>query len=770
MDYGRETVVLFEIDQPLCTRTYGVAPCAAVLGTSGVRKCFNTRATCQDPDNYAPGTLTLRFARGQEDLLQYGPLIPSLIAPETTAASLNLAAMDHNIAALGSRESVTLQLADHQHSDHLVDLYRLQRITGAAQDDAIGYDPNDLGTFWGKWLARNPYHSAYRCRVYAGFLGDALADLRVRHYVVDRIEGPTDGQVTLVAKDLFSIIEAQKAVAPFASKGELAANLTGSPATFGVAPAGIGILAEALGGYAAITNVVAGHVAIGDEIIEVTRATDTFTVVQRGALGTVAADHDAEDLVQEVLSFETELAVDIVYALLLNYTALISADLPKADWDIAAVDLVNLYTGRIATPTPVNDLVGELSEQVGFSLWPDTGSGQIELAALRATAPTVTVDDDSGIIEDSLSIRRLDERRASQVWVYYGQKNPTADLDDQRNFHSRIATPDLAAESDVEYGVPAIREIFSRWIPQFGRAFAEETGERILAMFRDPPIEATFRLHASRDGDLAPARYFILRTAEVQDATGAVLPVTLATVEIERGENELEIRAQQVAFAAPDAGTGERVIYIENDAYNLNLRTVHDSLYAVPDGTETVRFIVVAGFSVGSTSTANPAMQTGSWPAGVALYLDNASRIQGKGGNAGHGSNLLEPFTTAGQSGGDALKATYAITIDNLDGEIWAGGGGGGGTGGIPGSGGAGTDPGAAGTGGNFFGNPGTTELGGASVVSGGSSGGKGGDPGQAGDAGTGPDAHAGGAAGDYIDGNAFVTWVNNGDRRGGVV
>lgn len=52
MNYGREAITLVEIDQPLCRNVYGVAPCAAALGTTGTRKCFNTRVTCQDPDHY----------------------------------------------------------------------------------------------------------------------------------------------------------------------------------------------------------------------------------------------------------------------------------------------------------------------------------------------------------------------------------------------------------------------------------------------------------------------------------------------------------------------------------------------------------------------------------------------------------------------------------------------------------------------------------------------------------------------------------------------
>jgi hypothetical protein len=279
----------------------------------------------------------------------------------------------------------------------------------------------------------------------------------------------------------------------------------------------------------------------------------------------------------------------------------------------------------------------------------------------------------------------------------------------------------------------------------------------------------------------------------------------MATVELERGENEIVVRGQGVAFATLDDGTGERVIYIENDALNLNLRTIHDSLYAAPDGTETVRFIVIDGATVGSTSTATKAMVTGSWPSGVALFLDNLGRIEGKGGNAGAGGSNSNG--TAGQPGGDALQATFAISIDNTGGEIWAGAGGGGGGGGDTtltfyaggggGGGGAGAQGGSGASGGAGNSGPssqgasgaaGTEPAGGAGGAGGnisggallGGNGGAGGGPGVNGTSGsTGHGSFGGfithylggtgGAAGDYIVGNSFVTWVANGDRRGGV-
>lgn len=776
-DYGRERVVFLEVDQPLCSLAYGEGACPAVLGTDSDRKCFNTRATCPVPDSYlpesgsplAPHLLTLRFSLGQLDTLQYGSLIPSMIdEPEVTPGRINLGGMDRNLSALGSREVVTVKFADHLHSDLLVDPYRLERISGAAMADSNeAYDPATRGTFWGKWLARNPYHQHYACRVREGYLGDDLDDMRVRHYVIDRIDGPDDdGTVTLVAKDLFSLIEAKKAKAPPASRGELSANLSAVGSSFSVSPSGIGELDYPH--YAGSPGELV--VAIGDELILCSRSADTFTVLERGYRNTVAADHDEEDLVQWVLEYRAELAHDIVYALLRDYTAVdVDAAIDKPQWDIEAAALTQVYSALITKPTPVVELIGELAEQAGFTVWPDVSTGMINFAPLRAQAPTTVVTDNDWIADGTLSLKRQASRRASQVWVYYGQINPVEDLDERRNYHSRV----VVAPAENLYVTESVVEIFSRWIQQFGRQAAEAIGQRRLAMFADAPLEAAFEGHASRAEEVALARYLTLRVAEVQDATGAEADVTMAATSIESTEGRVMVTAQQVRFYTEPGDTGERVIYIENDVLNLNLRTVHDALFAVPVGGspgEVVRFIVLAGVFVGSSSAATPAMVSGTWPSGVNLYLDNSGRIQGHGGAGGKGTTLLET-STVGAPGGDAIETTAALIIDNDSGEIWAGGGGGGGTNGIGGSGGAGTNPGAGGSG-FVLGLAGTAEVGGAGVPDpdgSATTGGAGGGPGLSGGAGVGASAKAGGSPGDYIVGNALVTWVNNGDRRGGV-
>jgi hypothetical protein len=636
------------------------------------------------------------------------------------------------------------------------------------------FDPAERGTFWGKFQARNPYSANYRARVRRGFMGQALEDMNVRSYIVDRITGPKNGRVSLSMKDLFSLIEARKAVAPVASQGELFAGISISDTTATLSPAGIGD-AE----YPA-----SGHIAIQSEAIFFTRIADALTFLDgsppastRGSLNTEAEAHDAEELVQLVLSFESELVQDIIYTLLTEYAEIPAANIDKDEWDIlaAAAGMDDLYTARIVEPTPVKDLIGELIEQAGCTVWHDPSTDMIRFQPLRPHGGVKTVTDREWIVDGSLDLKRQDNKRVSRTAVYFAQDNPTLRLDERKNYRQRVITPDLDAESPTQYGVPAIKEIFSRWIPQFSSGLAGDVGARINALFRDPPHEASFRLFRDRDGQLQLAEPFNLLTFEGQDDTGAQTPILMSPVEIAREENEIAVKAQGVKFFTdPDEVAGVREITLNStDMRNLNLRTIHDSIFAAPTGDEEITFILPSGFTVGSTSTGSAAIRTGSWPAGVVLTLHIDGRAQAKGGVGGTGGS---PNGAAGSAGGLALLFEFQLHITGA-GEIFGGGGGGGGGGanggaGGGGGGGAGTDGGAGGAGGSglFPGNPGatgTSEAGGSGGTGGtsgggtGATGGAGGGPALAGAAG-GPGLFSGGAGGgpgNAIDGVSLATF-----------
>jgi hypothetical protein len=682
--------------------------------------------------------------------------------------------------ATSQTADVLFWAAQFEEGSELGDYIKTEAAAITLPDATTGYevrdafDPYERGTFWGKFLARNPFYANYRARVRRGFMGDALEDMNVRSYIVDRITGPKNGRVSLSMKDLFSLIEARKAVAPVASQGELFAGISISDTTATLSPAGIGDLE-----YPA-----SGHVAIQSEAIFFTRIADALTFLDgsppastRGSLNTEAEAHDAEDLVQLVLSFESQLVQDIIYTLLTEFAEIPVANIDKDEWDIlaAAAGMDDLYTARIVEPTPVKDLIGELIEQAGCTVWHDPSTDMIRFQPLRPQGGVKTVTDREWIVGGSLDLKRQDNKRVSRTAVYFAQDNPTLRLDERKNYRQRVITPDLDAESPTQYGVPAIKEIFSRWIPQFSSGLAGDVGARINALFRDPPHEASFRLFRDRDGQLQLAEPFNLLTFEGQDDTGAQTPILMSPVEIAREENEIAVKAQGVKFFTdPDEVAGVREITLNStDMRNLNLRTIHDSIFAAPTGDEEITFILPSGFTVGSTSTGSAAIRTGSWPAGVVLTLHIDGRAQAKGGVGGTGGS---PNGAAGSAGGLALLFEFQLHITGA-GEIFGGGGGGGGGGanggaGGGGGGGAGTDGGAGGAGGSglFPGNPGatgTSEAGGSGGTGGtsgggtGATGGAGGGPALAGAAG-GPGLFSGGAGGgpgNAIDGVSLATF-----------
>lgn len=190
---------------------------------------------------------------------------------------------------------------------------------------------------------------------------------------------------------------------------------------------------------------------------------------------------------------------------------------------------------------------------------------------------------------------------------------------------------------------------------------------------------------------------------------------------------------------------------------------------------------------IGSANTTVPSFTVNGFANGDDIELINNGYIQGAGGaggkgNGGNGHNrsTIDPGS-AGIGGGTALFARDNISVTN-NGYIWGGGGGGGGgiggntggksrdpIGGGGGGGGAGIVSGAGGLGGTNGvgrlgdnGSAGTSTLGGAGGPNTGA-GGAGGNPGQPGESAF----YAGGAAGRYLDGTSFVSWVAVGNTLG---
>lgn len=733
-----------------------------------VQKCFNTLNTCQDRGNYDPEVTTFRYAEDTGYLVESGiEAIPSLISTAFTPAKLKLG------ESLGTRATLSVTFEDHLHADNGpgYDKYHKQR----------EYEAYSQGTYWGRFRARRPFVRGKDIRLIRGELGQTLGQMDTRHYVVEAFDGPTpEMKYTLIAKDVLKFADDDRSQAPVLSPGFLVSGITDVATSATLSPSGVGNT-----DYPA-----SGKVAIGgEEICSFTRSGDVLTLT-RAQNNTVAVAHDAQDRVQLVLEYTGADVADIVQDLLETYSGVPSSYVPIVDWQTeTAAFLGRVYTGIIAEPTGVRTLINELIEQAALVIWWDDEAQQIKLQVLRAISTEAASYDRDNVIEASLKSREEPSKRLSQAWVYYGQRNPLVPVDEEANYRSVLLTLDLEAESD--YGSPAIKKIYSRWIAAFGSSAAGRLGDILISRFRDPP--RTFRFDTWRysgEALIALAGGYKLNGLNMQDATGAPEFADIQVTHINHNRAVLNVEAEEVLITEGDeVDLTNRTIIVDSNTTNFDLLTIHNGIYPAPTGTEspavTLTCIVNSGVIVGSTSAATPAFIAGNgsdWPGTFSVVVDVRGRIQGKGGDGG--DSFVDTGDHDGDDGGPALytREDIDLILNVGSGEIWGGGGGGAAgltaTGGFTvfgggGGGGQGSTPGAAGQAEPTLpgedGTAGTTEAEGTGGLSNFSPALNGADGGSAGVAG-GDVSGTGGAAGDAIDGVSFVTKTGVGDILGSEV
>lgn len=564
------SVEIAEIDFPRCTLTYGVAPCAAILGTTGTIKCFNTARTCQDRANYTEGTETIRFVKSDMGTSEYGG-IPSL-----ERISITPAIIEPGIS-LGERETAQVVFRDHPDSDILTDPYASER----------AYDPFEQGTFWAKIRARIPSLRGSTLRIYRGELGHAVSAMDSWSYVIEETGGPQRGRFTVKGKDPIKFLDGDRAQAPTVTPGILLNDLPAGQTNATLSPAGVGDSYYPSSGFVAIG---------GSEVCAFTRTADDMTLT-RAQEGTDDVDHDQFDGVQLVLVYDGESPADIIYDLITEFTDLDPLWIPLVDWQQEMASYINrLYSAKIAEPTPVKDLINELIEQVGLVMWADLQSERLNLNALRPVSSSATVYDESRIEAGSFQSKEQLDKRVSQAWTYIGLRNPLAELDDRANYKSVVVSIDETG-SDEEYGnQPAIKKTFSRWITTFNRAAASRLNDLLLSRYRDPPRRLEFDVFRT---DTPPqlGRGALMNHFELQSADGSNPNVSVQIVSLEPGEAGYQCVAEELDFTLDE---DDPVVIIDQNDICLNLRELYDSIYGAPSNYDTVTFIIESGVYVGT--------------------------------------------------------------------------------------------------------------------------------------------------------------------------
>lgn len=480
--FGLEPVVIVEIDQDFCALDYGVAPCTAAVGATGVRKCFNTLRTCQDSPNFIRGARTLRFCEPFMEIPFEWQAIPSVLSAKVEPSRLNVGASSKASGALGTRGNCSITFQDHPDGDIKVDKYVTER----------DYDPFEKGTFWRKWLARNVYYKNRPIRVRQGYLGQPLEEMKVNHFIIDSLSGPdSSGIVTIRGVDILRLIDDDKVQWPPASPGLLKDPIT-------TVSDSLIVLDAELTDYPDVP----GTIRIGDEIITYTNRTAlggeiTFTGLVRGTDGSVAEDHEDGDRVQRAVRY-TDAPVHVVTNELITVAGKVPAGyIPFADWEAES----NLWLPQfsvstlISEPTGVGTLIEALTRECMFYIWWDERVAKIRFRAIRPPDEEVTLWTQEGhLLEGLISPKEDHDQRISQIWVYYQPKNFAGKMNEESNFKKIVLQVDPTSSSRNENDEDRIRKVLARWIRTDAQAL--NLAARLLARYRETPKFVSIKVDA----------------------------------------------------------------------------------------------------------------------------------------------------------------------------------------------------------------------------------------------------------------------------------
>jgi hypothetical protein len=676
-----ERITLIEIDIDRCSRVYGNSPCTAALGVTGDNKCFNSLATCQDRPNYLNEIVTARYATASAQLPASVDAIPNIQSVSIRPAKLELG------ESIGIRAAGTIVFKDSRYPD-----------TGPEGDRYLSdrdYDPYTRGTYWGKWRARFPFTKGVNIRHLSGTSEQALDQMEVRHFIVDKVAGPTSaGTFTLTFKDALQLVDGKQSQAPVLSNGALLSDITSTNSSFSIDAAFQNEYPNAS------TNATAGYISVGGkEIMYYNRIAEVFYVV-RGKFGTEAVAHKEGDRVQLCLNYASDAtdrkATYILADILENYANVPSSFIPLIDWTIehdAYID--RSYSTLIAEPTAANKLINELLVQTASTLWWDDVNKLIRFRVLRGVDDFAATYNGDIIKSDSFGSADQPDKRVSRVWTYYGQLNPLEKLDDQKNYSAALQT--VSAESETNFGgKPSIKQVFSRWIPVEGLNAVQRLNNSILSRYTTPPRLITFALQRDTFAvtpELGGGYFTESRT--IQDATGLSVVTPIQVIQIRATETGYSVLGEEVLYTEtvqPEDPSIKPVNYpISNN--NINLRTTYNANYPAPQSGDTIQFTIETAAVIFDNTNNAPSIESGLWPDGVTVVITQNGLVGGRGGRGGDGGDIRPTsFTTidvldglVGGNGETAIIFTLQTTTATFqiinNGTIGGGGGGGGGSG-----------------------------------------------------------------------------------------
>ena len=513
------------------------------------KKCFNTYATCQDTPNYTATTKTLTFTKQNSALpKESGSTVgffPSITNSSTQSAELNVGARRFDLNTLGKSSSASITMTDAPYSDNLTDPYVLERT----------YNPLERGTFWGKFLAQNPYYSGDEYRIYTGEAGQNISDMDYKRYLVDKITLPNSaGTVSISCVDQLRTLDFDKAI--FLDAGTF--TIQGS-----ISQSDVDILTNyPVGTTADLPDTLQPYFKIDDEVIKFGNLGQQngfykFESCIRGQFGTTAESHE-NSTIQLCHYFEKSNVLPTAQAGLYYHLKTLYNDAGWSDslldltgWETEISTRLSLYDDvkrLVHEPTPTADLIGELQRDCGFFSWFDEYDKKLKIKAVRPEIESYSIDEYNHIIGGTAQFNVESQDRITQLVFSYDMPNKVLSVDNRDSYSQTHITLTDKANAN-QYGQSITHVIKSPWLQSLAQV--KRTSGRIIQRYDDSTTFCNFML--DRSFSVRMGQVFKMAHSGTQNADGSPRSMLWQVIAIDRVQDKIKVKAQQFYL---DAGYG----------------------------------------------------------------------------------------------------------------------------------------------------------------------------------------------------------------------
>lgn len=591
---GREPVTIVELEQKRCSLRFGSAPCQA----AGTPKCYQTYSTCSDTPNFTPtGGIKWRFIGDRCEIFAVADstdadalktnVIPCLVSVSSSQSKINPGSILDGKSPFGVTAKVTVQMTDIPWDDHIGDFYIADR-SGVVAGHAL---PVRAG-FWALFNARNELSGDMFLRIYDGYIGQELDEMRQRLYLLDRISGPNStGSVTLTGLDPLRLTDDEKAEFPRTSNLDLYGAIGSSTTEVNV----FGDEADLSDDFGMDGG---RYLRINDEVLSFSGYSPqgngifSLTGVARGVLSTSADSHADQDKCQRAARFLNEYPWRVVDYLLDESTAIPDEFRNLDQWDEEGLLYIptNYVSRVLSDPRPVKDLCGELCQQGLFNIWWAEYDQKIKMLAIRppGTAPVLLTDEANNL--DGTQVTMDPDARLTRIAVFYNIKDQLGSTSAPENYRYRFTSVDDEAEGVI--ATPITKTIYAPWITSRSSAIA--LAVRLSIRYRKVPRFMVVYVDA-KDRDVQVGTVADIQTASFIDAEGEMMTsrwLVTGSKEVEAGHTYM-LDLQTYEYV------GRFAVYMADDAPNFDAATDDEKSFGgwfagddskMDDGTEGYRY------------------------------------------------------------------------------------------------------------------------------------------------------------------------------------